>query len=199
MCHLQASLHFLPPETTTKCFGNSHIHTHTLWIQKMQILLNHFAVHSWKMHLQNYSLDFQYDSNYDLYAFCHQNYHKSVPVGPPGHTLNILKKLWPCWAPISPSPPPNKMKKTCLAVVIGFYMYIYLELNKAITFSKCLMCGQKGGPVGPPGHTLNILKKLWPCWAPISPNKIKKNHAGAWLSTVIVWLLSLIYWADNCW
>ena len=43
------------------------------------------------------------------------------------------------------------------------YMYIYLELNKAITFSKCLMCGQKGGPVGPPGHTLNILKKLWPC------------------------------------
>ena len=23
------------------------------------------------------------------------------------------------------------------------YMYIYLELNKAITFSKCLMCGLK--------------------------------------------------------
>ena len=94
MCHLQASLHFLPPETTTKCFGNSHIHTHTLWIQKMQILLNHFAVHSWKMHLQNYSLDFQYDSNYDLYAFCHQNYHKSVQKLYLYHLIFDLTKLY---------------------------------------------------------------------------------------------------------
>ena len=94
MYHLQASLHFLPPETTTKCFGNSHIHTHTLWIQKMQILLNHFAVHSWKMHLQNYSLDFQYDSNYDLYAFCHQNYHKSVQKLYLYHLIFDLTKLY---------------------------------------------------------------------------------------------------------